>query len=134
MKAWLKKAFEIENPEGVEPTPAQKELVDKVCREVVRRHMSTPALLFLETFRPLNYIGSQVLHFFQPIVAVVLTTEGYGHFAEFLEQRSSIDYLCRQIENYEAKADEKNHSIAEPTKESKLEPKTTDIKFEEKER
>ncbi len=122
MKAWLKNAFAVENPEGVEPTAVQKEIVDKVCREVARRHMSTPALLFLETFHPLNYIGSQVLHFFQPIVAVILTTDSYGHFAEFLEQRSSIDYLCRKIEYYEANTSEKDNSVASPAMESKLEP------------
>ncbi len=101
MREWLKNAFSVEDPDQLEPTERQKEIADKVCREVARRRMTTPALLFLETFRPLNFIGSQVLHFFQPIVSAVLTTDGYQQFAIFLESRGSVNYLCRRIEFYE---------------------------------
>ncbi len=107
MKGWLKKAFAVEAPNGGVPTDAQKAVVDKVCREVVKRHMTTPALIFLESFRPLNYIGSQVMYFFQPFISAVLTSEAYQHFAEFLEQRKSVDYLCQQIEHFEAEANSK---------------------------
>lgn len=97
---WFKHAFALDEP-NVEPTNAQKEVVDKVCREIVRRGMATPALVFLEIFRPLNYLGSQVMHFFQPIMTVILDGEGYRHMSEFLENRQSVDYLRRQIEEIE---------------------------------
>ena len=73
-------------------------MVDKVCEEVVRRGLATPALLSLEVFRPLNYLGSQVMHFFRPIVNIVLDGDGYRHFSEFLEHRQSVDYLRDRIE------------------------------------
>lgn len=60
--SWLKHAFAVDPPGPAEPTPAQRAAVDRVCFEITKRHLSTPALLFLETFRPLNYLGSQVLH------------------------------------------------------------------------
>ena len=88
------------NP-STEPTEAQKEVVDKVCREIVRRSLATPAILFLEVFRPLNYMGAQAMHFFQPIVTVILDREGYRHMSEFLEHRTSIDYLRQRIEELE---------------------------------
>lgn len=97
---WFKHAFALDEP-NVEPTNAQKEVVDKVCREIVRRGMATPALVFLEIFRPLNYLGSQVMHFFQPIMTVILDGEGYRHMSEFLENRQSVDYLRRHIEELE---------------------------------
>jgi len=93
----LKHAFALDSPD-FEPTDAQKEVVDRVCREIVRRGMATPALIFLEMFRPLNYIGSQVMHFFRPIVAIVLDVEGYRHMSEFLEHRQSVDHLRQRIE------------------------------------
>lgn len=96
----LKHAFALDSPD-FEPTDAQKEVVDRVCREIVRRGMATPALIFLEMFRPLNYIGSQVMHFFRPIVAIVLDGEGYRHMSEFLEHRQSVDYLRDRIEELE---------------------------------
>ncbi len=101
--SWLKHAFAVDPPGAAEPTDAQEAAVEKVCQEVIRRHMATPALIMLETFRPLNYIGSQVLHFFHPIISAILTTDAYRNFTEFLERRGSIDYMCQRIEHLDDK-------------------------------
>ena len=106
--SWLKHAFAIDPPGAAEPTEDQKPVVEKVCQEVIRRRMATPALIMLETFRPLNFVGSQVLHFFHPIVSAILTTEAYKHFTEFLERRGSVDYLCQRIEQLDDEMMEKN--------------------------
>ena len=103
MLNWLKHAFAVDDG-PVEPTPEQAKAVDAVCREVVKRHMTTPALLFLEMSRPLNYIGSQAMHFFQPMISAISDAAGPKHFAEFLEHRGSIEYICRRIEDLEAEA------------------------------
>ena len=97
MKDAFKHAFAIEDSIEYEPNEKQKYIVDKVCREVVKRQLTLPAQAMLETFRPLNYIGSQIMHFFQPIISAVLTGDGYTEFSLFLEKRGSVDYLCRRI-------------------------------------
>lgn len=99
--SWLKHAFRVDPPGPAKPTAPQKAVVDRICSEIARRHLATPALLFLETFRPLNYLGSQILHFFQPVATAILDPERFRHFAQFLEQRGSVDYLCRRIEDFE---------------------------------
>tara|TARA_Y100000296_G_scaffold72556_1_gene89045 strand:+ start:688 stop:1065 length:378 start_codon:yes stop_codon:yes gene_type:complete len=106
--SWLKHAFAIDPPGAAEPTEDQKPVVEKVCQEVIRRRMATPALIMLETFRPLNFVGSQVLHFFHPIVSAILTTEAYKRFTEFLERRGSVDYLCQRIEQLDDEMRKKN--------------------------
>jgi hypothetical protein len=60
--------------------------------------MTTPAILFLETVRPLNYVSSQVLQFFRPVLSVVADPAACRDLAEFLEHRGSVDFLCRRIE------------------------------------
>ena len=95
---WLKHAFAVETDEGWEPTQNQREIVDRLCRQIVSRGMTTPALVFLETVRPLNYLSSQTMQFFAPILAVVADADAYSQFAEFLEHRGSVEYLCRRIE------------------------------------
>ena len=110
---WLKHAFAVDATGPVEPTESQRAIVDKVCCEVVRRHLTTPALLALEMSRPLNYVASQVLHFFGLFVSAITDAEGHKHFAMFLEQRGSIDYLCRRIEDLEAEAT--NHTKTPPS-------------------
>jgi len=78
--------------------------VDWFCREVSRRHLTTPALIALEMSRPLNFVASQALQFFAPAVWAVArqqTHADYISFAAFLERRGSIDHLARRIEHFE---------------------------------
>ena len=95
---WLKHAFAVDPPGPAEPTEAQRIAIDRVADEVVRRGLATPTLMALEMSRPLNFIGSQAMHFFTPFVSVFANTRGYRHFAEFLELRGAIPYICDAIE------------------------------------
>ena len=103
---WLKHAFAVEPAGAAEPNEKQRLAVDCVCRQIVRRHLSTPALMFFEMSRPMNYLGSQLLHFFSPFLSALTDAEGHKHFASFLEQRGSIDYICRRIKELEEAAGE----------------------------
>lgn len=132
MKEWLKKAFAIETEADFEITEEQKAVVDKICREVARRQMSTPALIFLETVRPLNYIGSQVMHYFKPIISAILTSENYQNFAEFLERRASVDHLCRRIEYFEEEYSKKIKQTKTNDQQLRVEDTADDHKVEEK--
>ena len=89
---------------GVRPTPRQDELVDRLAAKVVERKMSLPAILFLETVRPLNFVGSQVLVFLGPVVKALFTARDYDEIQEFLEHREGIERLVRRIEEKEAAA------------------------------
>jgi len=103
MKDWFRHAFAVDQGE-LEPTEKQREVVDKLARFIARRHLTTPALAFLEMSRPLNYVASQTMHFFMPIVKIITDAQGVEAFAQFLEHRGSIDYICRRIEAVEAEA------------------------------
>jgi hypothetical protein len=100
----LRHAFAVDPPGEATPTPPQQEPVDRFCREVARRHLTTPAVIALEMSRPLNYLASQAMHFFSPGVWALArhqTYDQYRHFAAFLERRGSIDYLVRRVEHFE---------------------------------
>lgn len=101
LKDKVRHAFAVEKPEDIDPTEHQKQVVDKVCKAVVRRRMTVPALMVLEMSRPLNFVASQVIHFFRPIVSVVLDTAGIEAFANFLEHRGSVEYLARRLDYWE---------------------------------
>ena len=96
----FRKAFEVEKSGAAEPTERMAEIVDQAAKAVVRRQMTTPALMALEMGRPLNFVASQAIHFFRPIISVVLDTEAIKEFATFLEQRGSVEYLCRRLEHW----------------------------------
>lgn len=96
--AWLRHAFAVEPAGSVEVSEADRELIDRIVRAIVRRRLTTPALLVLEMHRPFNYLSAQMLHVFEPAVSAVTDTAEYNRFAHFLAQRGSIDYLVARIE------------------------------------
>ena len=98
----FKNAFAVEKPGPATPSDVQREIIERVCKEVVRRHMATPALMMLEMSRSLNYVGAQAMHFFTPLVSVVTDAKGYEQFAMFLEKRGSIAYMCARIEELDS--------------------------------
>ena len=104
MKDWVRNAFAVDADAELVVDDRTRDIVERLAREIVRRRMTTPALLALEMGRPLNYIGSQAMVFLQPIVSVLFDTDGYEAFAKFMEQRKSVDYLCDRIEQAEADA------------------------------
>ena len=122
---WLKHAFAVDPPGPAEPTDEQRGSVDKVCAEIVRRRLTTPTLLFLEMSRPLNCLSAQALHFFAPFVEVLTDSAAHRHFAAFLEQRGSVDYLCRRIEELEAASERPKTSSTELPPSSAGEEATT---------
>ena len=101
---WLKHAFGTDPPGPAEPDESQRMLIEKLSTEIIRRRLTTPAVFVLEMSRPLNYVSAQLLHFFQPIVAIVADADGYNQVARFLERRGSIDYIVRRIDALEAAA------------------------------
>ena len=110
---WFAHAFAVDPPGPAQPTEAQSRIVDRLCREVVRRRMTGPALLTLEMSRPLTYVSAQALHFFQPFLTVLLDAAAYDEFAVFLEQRGSVDYICRRLDILESE-----HETIEASRES----------------
>jgi hypothetical protein len=100
--SWLRHAFAIDPPGPAHPDAVQAPVVDRVCREIVRRQLVTPAMVAIEMGRPLNHLSAQVLHFFQPFITIGGDAASYEHFTAFLERRGSLDYIAARIEALEA--------------------------------
>lgn len=95
--------FGSEDLSKSEPIPEDEERVlTKVAERVVRWKMSVPALLFLESVKPLNYIGSQTMVFFEPIVQSVFNFKDYDSFQRAMERRENVERLMQKIEAADA--------------------------------
>ncbi|MGH7725798.1 MAG: hypothetical protein ACREOU_10280 [Candidatus Eiseniibacteriota bacterium] len=77
---------------------ADQALLDRVAGWICDRRMETPAVLFLETARPLSFVGSQAMHFFDPLVRAMFTWPDYERFARLMEDRDNLERLIRAIE------------------------------------
>lgn len=97
LKASLRYAFALGLPK--EPlTPEQTALLQKVATTIVRRRMSGPALLFLESAGPMNFLGSQALHFLAPILDLACDAREVELAAHLLERRDAISHLIATID------------------------------------
>ena len=106
IRQWLRHAFMVEKESDFAPDEQDRALIDTVCREVVKRGMATPAILFLESTRPLNYIGSQTMTFFEPVMHAVLRhPEAWKRFARILEHRGSVEFISRRIDELNTDSD-----------------------------
>ena len=83
---------------SLEVSADQKAAVDKVVRFLVRFGMTVPAILSLETMRPLSFVGSQFMHLLTPSIAVFLTVPEWDHLARLLEDRRGVDYVLHRLE------------------------------------
>lgn len=77
-------------------------LLADLARKLVRRRLSVPAIFFLETAKPLNYVGAQAMVFFGPFVQVLFAAPNYDRYTELLEQRPTLELLLQLIEGYES--------------------------------
>jgi len=77
-------------------------LLEKIAREIVRRGLTAPAILFLASLAPMNFVASQAMLFFAPIVGVVFERKDYDVLQRMLERRESIELILSRIEQRDA--------------------------------
>ncbi len=89
------------------PAEERNALLDKVAAQVVRFHMAVPAVVFLESTKYMNRLGSQFLIFASPVVSAVFTSWEIEKFAVIMEERDNVEYLLDRIEELDAEMIEK---------------------------
>ena len=77
-------------------------LLERVADAVVKRGMTAPATVFLESLGPMNFLGSQALYFLAPIVEWALNAKEIEHAARLLERRDTISRLITIIDKKSA--------------------------------
>jgi len=87
------------------PLPEEEDAVlEKLAKKVVEWRMAVPAIIALESVKPLNFIGSQAMVFFEPIIQAVFNIKDYDTFRIALEKRETIEILLLKIEKHDAVA------------------------------
>ncbi len=77
-------------------------LLERVADAVVKRGMAAPAMVFLESLGPMNFLGSQALYFLTPIVEWAFHAKEVEQVAKLLERRDTISRLISLIETKSA--------------------------------
>lgn len=116
--------------DDTKPTPEEQELIDRVAKLIVRKGLTVPAIMFFETAKPLNWIGSQGMIFIEPFVWAInpflyalfrLKHEDYLKFQRLMEKRHNVENLLLAIEKFDSQARIKEDEIRRELKIKKKE-------------
>jgi hypothetical protein len=80
---------------------------------VVELRLEVPAILTLESVRPLSLVASQAMIFFQPLVQALLRFDDYRRFAALAERRDALETLTTVIERRAAESRAARHAARE---------------------
>lgn len=82
-------------------------LLERLARRVAELRLETPAILTLETARPLSLVAGQAMLFFEPFAQMLFRFDDYRRVASLVERRDALETLTRLIERA---ADEREHA------------------------
>lgn len=76
----------------------REQLLNDLAQRIERAGMAAPAILFLETFKPLAFLGAQALWFAQPFLSLGLNETDVRDFASLIEEPAGIEDLIARLE------------------------------------
>ena len=74
------------------------ELIEKISNFIAKRRMAAPAIMTIESLRPLARIGSQLMHFLAPFAEIIFNAKEYQEFAVLLENEEYVRLLIKRID------------------------------------
>lgn len=81
-------------------------IIEKAAREIVKRGLTAPALLFIEMAKPINFLGSQLLVAVDPFISSILSSGDYRKFSILMEDDENVERLLQAIERLSGRGDE----------------------------
>jgi hypothetical protein len=96
----LKYAFAIQSEEEA-LTPEEEGILSNLAIGIGKRRLDIVAITFLESVKCFNFIGSQTMLFFEPIIDSIFPNEMYPKIRKILEKRCSVECLIKKIESLE---------------------------------
>jgi len=114
--AWFRHAFAVEQYDEASLNVDDKEILERIARRVHEKKMTAATILWVESHRNLNFIGSQLMVFSQPLFdmthplfnavlnrfGIYIAPADFPKLARALEKRYSIEYLIQQLERFAA--------------------------------
>ena len=110
MLKWLKHAFAVETDQIAIPNATQSKVIDMVCHEIIRRGMTFPTQMLLETSAPMHFLSGQMLRIAEPVLGAIIDQNTVREFATFVERKGAIEYICRRLDQLQSTGSSSNQS------------------------
>ncbi len=89
-------------------------LIEKLAQWIVSHRLETPAIMFLESMKPLSFIGSQMwLMYGVPMLGVAIDEHLTSEFGLLFENRENVEALICKVETLAREADKKREEKKE---------------------
>lgn len=83
-------------------TKQEQQLLLELASGIVKRRLTAPAIFFLESMKPLSFVGSQAMIFFRPIIQTLWSNpEKYDQITTLLSRRGTIEIFLSYLEKEE---------------------------------
>ncbi len=90
-------------------TPLTREqidsIVDPIAKKIVDRRLEVPAVLLLETHKPLSFVASQATLVAMPMLGPLVGAQRMADFSKILADRANVELLIARIEEMAATRD-----------------------------
>lgn len=81
-------------------------LIEKAASGLKKRHLGAPAILMLESHRPLANVGSQAAVVFGPFLIPFLGFDAVNDYARLFTKQENVERLLRKLEEERPQAAE----------------------------
>src|SRR4030042_47339 len=88
----------------------KKFLINKIAQKVVDMRLAPVAIVFLESSKPVTFLGNQFLIFMQPFYRALFSYNEYEEVTAMLEDRNNIEKLICEIERLEEARNERKRA------------------------
>ncbi|MEZ7891957.1 MAG: hypothetical protein QMC67_09420 [Candidatus Wallbacteria bacterium] len=88
-------------------TAEDEVLLNKLANFIVKRGMTAPAILFLESSKPLSFVGSQFLVALGPLVKIFFDYKEYDQITKIMEDRANVETFICMIEKLSSESEKK---------------------------
>ncbi len=78
----------------------REDLIDRFARRVVQMGMTAPAILFLEAYKPLSFLGAQLLWFSGPFLNLLIDPTDLHDFTVLVQDEAGTEALIERLESF----------------------------------
>jgi hypothetical protein len=79
-------------------TDRERSVLERLAQRVVDLRLEVPAVLTIESARPLALVAAQAMVFFEPFAQALFRLEDYRTWTGLVERREVLELLTRMIE------------------------------------
>jgi len=76
----------------------EEEMIEAIANRVVDSGMGMIGIVFLESLKPISFLGASMLVFAKPLVDTFFRVNNYDRFIDLVENRANLESLVVRIE------------------------------------